>query len=247
MERKLLQNTDELARAATEREQLEFFAYVASHDLQEPLQKIIAFGDLLEAQCRETLDPKGKDCVERMQKAAIRMSQLVDDLLRFSRVKKKTEPLETVNLNDVLFEALQDLEVRIRETKGRVDYTKLATIKADRLEMHQLFQNLISNGLKFSRKDEPPRVLVRSRHLEDGSVEIAFEDNGIGFNEKYLDRIFKPFERLHGRGEYEGSGIGLAICQKIVRDHGGAITAKSVLGKGSVFIVTLPSGDPKRS
>jgi len=135
---------------------------------------------------------------------------------------------------------LSDLEVPLIESKGKVEAGKLPVINADRAQMHQLFQNLISNALKFHKKDEFPALVIKSRSLNNNSVEITIQDNGIGFDEKYLDKIFKPFERLHGKGEYKGSGVGLAICEKIVLRHRGQITAKSAPGKGTLFIVTLP-------
>lgn len=228
---------DKLARSNQE---LEHFAYVASHDLQEPLRKIVAFGDRLHASYSGALKEQGADYLQRMQNAAHRMQRLIEDLLTYSRLSTKIRPFEPVNLEAVVKETLVDMEILIQRTKGRVVYESLPTLDADKTQMRQLLQNLIGNALKFHKKEEPPVVAVRGKRLDENYCEITVEDNGIGFDEKYLDRIFVPFERLHGRGEYDGTGIGLAVCQKVAKRHGGQITAKSVVGKGSVFIVQLP-------
>ncbi|MBI5115634.1 HAMP domain-containing protein [Candidatus Poribacteria bacterium] len=227
------------------------FAYVASHDLQEPLRKISAFGDRLATKCRDSLDEQGRDYLDRMQSAAKRMQTLIEGLLLFSRVTTKAQPFVAVALSDVMREVLADLEIRIEQMGGRVECGELPTIDADPLQMRQLLQNLVGNALKFRRKEEAPVVTVSGRLLnsieegsgkrQDGLCEIIVQDNGIGFEEKYVDRIFGVFQRLHGRDEYEGTGIGLAICKKIVERHGGAIAARSALGRGSTFIATLPA------
>lgn len=234
-------------------QQLEQFASVASHDLQEPLRKIQAFGDRLQKHCGEALDDQGREYLARMQKAAARMRTLINDLLAFARLTTKAKPLTGVNLAQVAQEVVSDLEERIRETGGRVEVGNLPTVNADPTQMRQLLLNLISNGLKFHRPGEPPLVKVEGKILaapdrpfpdyrRGGPLcEITVQDNGIGFDEKYLDRIFEVFQRLHARGEYEGTGIGLAICRKIVERHGGCITAKSSPGQGATFIVTLPA------
>jgi PAS domain S-box-containing protein len=237
----LLQKTIELARSNAETEQLQLFAYVASHDLREPLQKIVGFGDLLKLNCAKALGEKGADYLERMQNATIRMSELIEDILKFSRVTTQEERFEAVDLTSLAHEVLSDLEVRVLESKAVIDVGAMPIINADRAQMRQLFQNLIGNAIKFHKKDEPPRVWIMSRSLEGGLLEISVKDNGVGFEEKYLEKIFKPFERLHSRAEYPGSGIGLAICQKIARGHGGDITAKSSPGNGAVFTVVLPA------
>ncbi len=236
----LVQKTGELARTKAEREQLELFAFVASHDLQEPLQKIIAFGDLLREQGMKALGSKPRSYIERMQNAATRMSELIESLLQFSRVTAAREVLGPVNLERVVNEALSDLELKIAASGTQVEIGSLPTIVADRPQMQLLFQNLIANAIKFRNKDETPRISIQGESLDEQFVEITVKDNGIGFDEKYLDRVFKPFERLHTQGEYEGSGMGLAICQRIVVRHGGRIFARSAPGKGSTFIITLP-------
>jgi signal transduction histidine kinase len=232
--------------------ELQDFAFVASHDLQEPLRKIQAFGDRLKLKYGESLTAEGIDYLERMQKAAQRMQTLINDLLAFSRVTSKAQPFTPVNIINVLQEVLSDLEVHIQKVGAQIEIGDLPTIDADPSQMRQLLQNLISNALKFRRGDETPVVKIWGCLLENNEplwtqelpphpmCQIMVEDNGIGFDEKYLDRIFTVFQRLHGRNEYEGTGVGLAICRKIVERHGGSITAKSVLGQGSTFIFTLP-------
>jgi signal transduction histidine kinase len=226
--------------------ELQDFAYVASHDLQEPLRKIQAFGDRLKAKHGETLSAEGCGYLERMQNAAHRMQMLINDLLQFSRVTTNAQPFKPVDLSQIAREVISDLEARLEQTAGRVQLGELPTIDADPLQMRQLLQNLVSNALKFHRKETPPVVQLRwQRNGEsDKHCQVLVEDNGIGFDEKYLDRIFGVFQRLHGRDEYEGTGVGLAICRKIVARHGGSITAKSKPGQGATFIVTLPVHQP---
>jgi len=219
--------------------ELEDFAYVASHDLQEPLRKIQAFGDRLRARYADTLTGEGADYLKRMQAAAARMQTLINDLLVFSRVTTKAQPFVPVDLNTVVHEVVHDLEVRIHQAGAEVRIGELPMIDADPSQMHQLIQNLISNGLKFHKPDTPPRVSISGKVSHD-SAEIVVSDEGIGFEERYADRIFTMFERLHGRGTYEGTGIGLAICRKIAQRHGGDILAQSTPGQGSTFTVTLP-------
>jgi PAS domain S-box-containing protein len=219
--------------------ELEDFAYVASHDLQEPLRKIQAFGDRLKVRYAETLTGDGIDYLDRMQKAAGRMQALINDLLVFSRITTKAQPFAAVDLTAIAHEVVHDLEVRIHEAGGEVVVGELPAIDADALQMRQLFQNLIGNGLKFQKPGLPPRVEL-SGSASDGTARIVVSDNGIGFDEKYADRIFLMFERLHGRTEYEGTGIGLAICRKIAHRHGGDIRAYGLLGEGARFVVTLP-------
>jgi signal transduction histidine kinase len=245
--------TDRLRRSNRE---LEEFANVASHDLQEPLRKIQAFGDRLKARCSEALPDDGRDYLERMQSAAGRMQTLIQDLLSFSRVTTKAQPFERVELAAVAADVVSDLEARLESTAGRVEIGPLCTLDADPLQMRQLLQNLIGNALKFHRPGIPPEVRLWTEEADgatetvrgsgDGNCTIYVEDNGIGFDEKYLDRIFVPFQRLHERSIYEGTGIGLAICRKIVERHGGSLTARSTPGEGARFIVTLPRCQPKK-
>lgn len=226
-------------------EDLEEFAYIASHDLQEPLRKIKSFGDMLVSTYQNALGAEGQDYLKRMQKAAGRMQSLITDLLTFARVSSKARPFVPVDLSEITAEVLCDLESRIKSTNGSVNVQPLPTIESDAIQMRQLMQNLIGNGLKFHRNGIPPFVSVeghvrQNRSDEPEFCEITVSDNGIGFEEKFRDRIFTPFQRLHGLGQYEGTGIGLAICKKIVERHSGTITARSTPGEGTTFIITLP-------
>lgn len=234
--------------------ELQEFASVASHDLQEPLRKIQAFGDRLRNKCFESLGEDGRDYLRRMQSAAERMQTLINDLLSFSRVETKSQPFTTVDLASVTGEVLSDLEIQIERVAAVVEVGGLPVIEADRLQMRQLLQNLIGNALKYHRDGVPLVVKVYGRVLlerrqspRDGAAaagqlcQLFVEDNGIGFDEKYLDRIFTVFQRLHGRQTYAGTGVGLAICRKIVERHGGHITARSAPGRGATFVVTLPT------
>jgi len=231
--------------------ELQDFASVASHDLQEPLRKVQAFSDRLKSKYAATLDDQGRDYLDRMQNAAGRMQTLINDLLTYSRVSTKAKPFVPTDLVSVTREVVSDLEARIEQVNGRVEVGELPTVDADPLQVRQLMQNLIGNSLKYRRPDVPPVVRVSSRTLREDSAapaprpsrtfcQILVEDNGIGFEEIYSERIFTIFQRLHGRNEYEGTGVGLAVCRKIVERHGGTITARSTLGKGSTFLVTLP-------
>jgi len=219
-------------------EELQSFSSVASHDLQEPLRKIITFGDRLATRIPET-DEKGRDYLDRMQKSAIRMRSLVEDLLQYTRVEAQTRPFESLDLSKVVETVLDDLETRIKESKGVVNINNLPNSESEPVQIHQLFLNIIGNALKFHREGIPPVVNLNSVKKENGFWEISVEDNGIGIEEEYLDRIFKPFERLHGRSAYEGTGIGLTICNKIVSRHGGSIKVKSAPNKGSIFIISF--------
>lgn len=244
-EERLRRYAAELERSNRE---LQDFAYVSSHDLQEPLRKIQAFGDRLKTKEYDKLSDQGKDYVDRMLNAASRMQNLINDLLDFSRVTTKSKPFVRVNLDNILTDVLSDLEVTIEQTGAKIERSPLPVIEAEPTQMRQLFQNLISNAIKFRKEGVTPVVTIASRAVQrqahmtstpgDEMVEITIEDNGIGFDEKYLDRIFNIFQRLEGQ-KYEGSGIGLAVCRKIAVRHGGDITAKSTPGQGTRFIITL--------
>jgi PAS domain S-box-containing protein len=237
-EERLKKFAAELERSNRE---LEDFASVASHDLQEPLRKVQAFGDRLKDTCGEELGTGGREYLERMQGAAGRMQILIEDLLAFSRVTTRARAFVLVDLSQIVQEVVSDLEAHVEQTGGCVEVGELPAIEADLTQMRQLLQNLIGNALKFHGEGEAPVIKVQSRESEDvRHCQITIEDNGIGFDDKYLDRIFTVFRRLHGRGEYEGTGIGLAICRKIAERHSGSITATSTPGRGSTFIITLP-------
>jgi PAS domain S-box-containing protein len=250
-EREKAQDRERLTATELRRsnEELEKFAYVASHDLQEPLRKIQAFGDRLRTKSAAALGEQGREYVERMLNSADRMRALINDLLTFSRVSTKPQAVAPVDLNGVVAGVLADLEERVTQTGARVSVGPLPTLEADPLQMRQLFQNLIGNALKFQRPGVAPEVTVVAGPVPGTAEEcwrIEVADNGIGFDDVYLDRIFQVFQRLHGRGEYEGTGIGLAVCRKIVERHGGAITARGRPGEGSAFIITLPARQADR-
>ena len=229
--------TEELARSNAELEQ---FAYVASHDLQEPLHLIIAFADRLKGQFAESLGEKGLDYLNRIQRSASRMRQLIDDLLQFARVNTRKKNLESIELRELVLEVLGDLEMRLAESGAKLEMGKLPSVFGDRFQIRQLFQNLIANALKFRRENVASVIRIQGKTQGVEFAEIEIEDNGIGFETKYLEKIFKPFHRLYGSSRYEGSGMGLAICKKIVERHGGKISAQSTLEQGSKFIFTLP-------
>ena len=254
-EETLARKAAELARSNAELEQ---FAYVASHDLQEPLRKIRAFGDRLKSKVDEVNLKDGRDYLERMQSAAARMQTLINDLLTFSRVISTTQPFVPVDLTAVTREVLTDLEVRIEQTKATVEVGALPAIDADHMQMRQLLQNVIGNALKFRSPDVSPIVKIHAQIIkkpfastaeptpDDEICELTIQDNGIGFDEKYTDKIFAMFQRLHGRSEYEGTGVGLAVCRRITDRHGGTIVAKSKPGEGATFIIRLPVHQTKR-
>jgi two-component system sensor kinase FixL len=243
LELRVRERTAELERRNKE---LQEFVFIASHDLQEPLRKIRTFGDLLARKSGGSLGDDRRDCLNRMQNAAKRMQELIDSLSAYSRVATKAEPLKKTALNNVVEVALSNLEIVIRDKGAQVDVDQLPTVEADGDQMIQLFQNLIGNALKFQPPNASPHVKVYAHLMEKGGLgkddahEIFVEDNGIGFDEKYLDKLFVPFQRLHEKTKYDGVGMGLAICKKIVDRQGGNITARSCPGKGSTFIIRLP-------
>jgi len=237
LEVRVRERTAELERKNRE---LQDFAFIASHDLSEPLRKIQTFGDLLKAKGVDRLSEQERDYISRMGGAANRMQDLLDALLRYSRIESKGQVFRPVKLNDVVQDAAGDLEFTIRKIEARLEVGPLPTIDGDPHQMRQVFQNLIANSLKYYRSEVKPQIRIYSNE-DNGGYRIFVEDNGIGFDEKYLEKIFQPFQRLHGKNEYTGTGIGLAICKKIVERHGGTITARSTPGKGSTFIVILPT------
>jgi signal transduction histidine kinase len=244
-ESQLRETMAELQRSNRE---LEEFAYVASHDLQEPLRKVVAFGERLKAMAGGGLAEKPSDFLNRMVGAAGRMSNLINDLLKLSRVTTRGQPFTPVDLRQVAEDVVSDLEATVERAHGTVEIGSLPTIEADPTQMTQLLQNLLVNALKFRRQGVPPVVKIEAsiKEADNGGevCEINVADNGIGFDEEHLERIFVIFQRLHARGEYEGTGIGLALCRKIAQRHGGSITARSKVGEGSTFTVTLPLREP---
>ncbi len=224
--------------------ELQDFAHVASHDLREPLRKITTFGDLLKAEHAEHLHGEGLVFLERMQHAAERMTHLIEGLLQFSRVRSGGEPFARIDLNDIVRDVLSDLEIGIEEVDGRVRVQNLPGIDADPTQMRQLFQNLISNALKFRRADVVPVIEIEATTLDrdhasdEAGYRLLVKDNGIGLDERYAERIFAPFQRL--RPEYDGTGMGLAICRRIVERHGGTIAVDSTPGEGTTFTIDLP-------
>lgn len=227
------------------------FAYVASHDLQEPLRKIVAFGDMLQEQFSPQLGEVGRDIIGRIQSATGRMSTLIKDVLAYSRISTHREPFQPVSLNQLLADVCQELQTGFRETGGRIDVDPLPAVQGDRSQLGHLFANLLANALKFRADGQPALVAVTCRtvrgtagpaELNPATVyhEISLTDTGIGFDSKYADIIFQVFQRLHPRHRYGGTGVGLAICKRIAENHRGAITATSLPGNGATFRVYLP-------
>jgi signal transduction histidine kinase len=226
-------------------EELRNFTNVASHDLQEPLRKIQTFGEMLQDRYSGALDARGMGYLQRMRDSAGRMQVLLSELLTFSRATNKTYQFGKVNLEQVIRQVLIDLDWQVEQKQAQVVLSDLPVLEADEGQITQLFQNLISNALKFHSPGRNPEINIYSPYAKnktdnEGMCEIRIQDNGIGFNEKYLDRIFQPFQRLNQNGNFEGIGMGLSICRKIVDNHGGTITAHSSPGKGTTFVVRLP-------
>ena len=245
--------SDELSRSNRE---LEDFAFVASHDLQEPLRKIMAFGDRLNTQS-DNLSDKQRDYLQRMRSAAKRMSKLISDLLEFSRVATRGKPFQLTKLNDIVEHCTDDLSVLIEETGAQLHVAELPAINADPTQMQQLLFNLLANGIKFSQNQTHPKVSVTVSPCQQPSeieveglsdwIRIEVKDNGIGFEQEYADKIFAPFQRLHGRESYKGTGIGLAICRRIIERHNGIITAQGNPGKGATITAILPTNNHLRN
>jgi signal transduction histidine kinase len=234
-EAKLQLRSQELARSNTELEQ---FAYVASHDLQEPLRMVASYVQLIEKRYKDKLDADGREFVEFAVDGAKRMRVLIEDLLAYSRVTTRAEPFQPTNFEEVLEIVTDNLQVAIQDSGAQITHSPLPTVQGDTTQLTQLFQNLISNAIKF-RGDVAPEVHVNAE-TQDGYWLITIQDNGIGIEAQHLDRIFVLFQRLHGRGSYPGTGLGLAICRKIVERHGGTIWVESETGTGSKFNFTIP-------
>lgn len=247
LNRQLLKNIDRLESANKE---LDRFAFMASHDLQEPLRKILTFSDRLRGKCT-TLDTDSINYIDRIQKAAGRMQALIEDILTFSKLSVEEDTLVSSDLNELVKEVLSDIETKVQEKKAEIQVNKLPSLPVNPNLIRPLFYNLITNALKYSKKDVPPVIRIRSEtgpnaNFTNGKepqvkyCRIYVEDNGIGFEQEYAEQIFGMFKRLHPGTEFEGTGIGLALCKKIVEKHNGFISAKSKPNVGSTFIIALP-------
>lgn len=249
LNRQLLEN---IARLESANKDLDRFAFMASHDLQEPLRKIRIFSDLLYVKYKEMLDEDGKMNIVRIQGAAERMQALIKDILTFSKISIEKGTFVKTSLNTVVDDVLTELESTVQEKHATIVVDKLPTLQVNPGLIRPLFYNLISNALKYCKKTEPPVVNISSempangqpetngKQLEHRYCRIYIQDNGIGFDQKYSEEIFGMFKRLHLNTEYEGTGIGLALCKKIVEEHNGFISAKSRVNEGSTFIISLP-------
>lgn len=233
--------------------ELASFNYVASHDLQEPLRKIITFSNLLNQKYADDLSLGSKEYIDKIVSSAKRMSDLIEDLLNFSWISNSKDEFVETDLNEIVKEVLIDLEEYIKEKSAKINIGILPVLKANPLQMTQLFLNIISNAIKFSKNDLPPEIIISAKDLSLAEIKkipklnlnldyckISIKDNGIGFEQKYIDKIFTIFQRLHGKNEYSGTGIGLALSKKIVENHSGYITAQSELNYGAIFIIILP-------
>lgn len=248
MEQKVSQRTEELARS---NEDLKQFAHVASHDMKEPLRKITMFSRILNDDHKDALSEKGRLYLEKIEKAAIRMSDMIEGILAYSTVSFKEPPFETVNLNTVLEEVKNDLELAIIQKEARIDYSGLPMVNGIPLLLHQLFYNLINNALKFAKPETPPVIKIvseiaphRNPETTDGKDElyhhITVSDNGLGFAQEHAEKIFGIFSRLNPKDQFEGTGLGLALCRKIIYRHHGEISAEGKEGSGAIFHIWLP-------
>jgi signal transduction histidine kinase len=242
VERKNVEITERVEELARSNADLEEFASIASHDLQEPLRKVQAFGEQLELGWGDRLGEEGRDHVARMRRAAARMQALIDDLLQFARIATAGAPFEPVPLDEVVEAAGADLELTLAEADGELRVDPLPVVMGDRRQLEQTFANLLSNAVKYRRAGVPPVVNI-SAETRHGQAVVTVADNGIGFEDAYRERIFGIFERLHSRDRYPGTGIGLAICRKILERHGGSITASATPDEGTTMVLTLPLAD----
>ena len=254
LNRQMLEN---IVRLESANKDLDRFAFMASHDLQEPLRKIRLFSDMLHAKYKDILDTDANVHIARIQKSVERMQSLIKDILTFSRISSEKESFEYTNLNTVVQEVLNDMESNVQEKRAQVNLGSLPSIEANPGLIRPLFSNLLGNALKYSRKDVSPVINIRSeinmlaangnglkRNQPSRYCKIYVEDNGIGFEQEYAEQIFDMFKRLHVSNEFEGTGIGLALCKKIVEKHHGFISARSKVNEGSTFIISLPMVQP---
>lgn len=248
--RQALATSNEQLREANEaledrNQELQNFAYLASHDLREPLRKMRVFADLVAEDLGERVDDENRNFLSRIQQASTRMMRLLDDLLAFSRVETHGVVFEKVDLENVVHEAIAGLREHVESSGAQIEIGPLPELTADPKQMRHLFQRIIENSVKFRREDVPLRVHIVGETVETDrgpSVRLLVEDNGIGFEDQYSDRIFAPFKRLHGRSEYDGTGMGLAIARRIVQRHRGHISARSAPGHGATLEIVLPIG-----
>ncbi len=236
-EKRIKERTRELERS---NDALQDFSSFAAHDLKEPLRKIMIFSERVQAGIGTELEGTGQQYLTSLRQAAERMDNLIDDLLKLSQMSSQKITFKTVDLNKVMVEVIDDLEPSFPGCKKNISVQILPKVNADRSQMYQLFKNLLSNSLKYAKAEEPPKVFLIVKKNVSQQYSIAIRDNGIGFDEKHKERIFKPFERLHGRSEYSGTGIGLAICKKVVELHEGELNVESQLDKGTTFTVCFP-------
>ena len=219
---------------------LESFASVVSHDLRAPLRKIETLGNFLKEDYKDLLGEQGKGLINNMATITSHLSKLIDSLLQYSQVSMESKTFETVDLNSIVKKAVDNLDAQVQEANGKILVGNLPTIEGELTLLYQLSQNLIANALKFQMKEKSPIVEINSEAKESGNWEIVIKDNGIGFDLKYAEKIFRPFERLVNRNEFEGCGIGLAHCKKIIDRHNGDIKVESSPNQGSVFKIFLP-------
>jgi signal transduction histidine kinase len=245
----LQESTRELEKRSKELERsngdLTQFAYIASHDLQEPLRMVRSYMGLLDKRYGDSLDEKGRAYMEFAVQGATRMQTLINDLLQYSRAGTQSLTKQVVSSEELVKTALQNLEVAIRESSADVRYQSLPVIEADPTKLTQVFQNLIANAIKFRKQDSRPEINIGAELVGQEWL-FCIRDNGIGFDMAYQDRIFEIFQRLHGASEFAGNGIGLSICRRIVEQHDGRLWAESKLGQGSVFYLTLPARDGRQ-
>lgn len=239
------QLTKERNELAAVNQELSHFTTIASHDLQVPLRKIGVFAQQIECSTNSQIGEEDQDLLSRIIKSTNKMQNMIWDLLALSRARYKQKEPRLINLYTPIKEALSDLQDQIQKANAEIKVGDMPTIEADETQIRQLIYNLLSNAILFHQPERPPIIEVSSALLGNDWVQLTVEDNGIGFEEKYTERIFKPFERLHGVSQYPGNGIGLTLCQKVVERHGGTITAKSILGQGTTFIVELPVNQAK--
>lgn len=248
-QQQLEQVNRDLARS---NESLQQFAYIASHDLQEPLRKVQSFGQMLADQYGNQLDANAIDLLARMQGAAKRMSGLIHDLLNYARLSTEKEPFVSVSLSRLVDEALNDLNLRIQATQPTIEIDPLPTVEGRPVQLLQVFENLLNNALKFQPAGQHPHIRISCRPADPTQLptslaqhkaywQIDVADNGIGFDQQHAERIFEVFQRLHGKNKFVGTGIGLSVCRRVAENHGGTIIATSQLGKGATFSVFLPA------